>query len=172
MIDKNIEFEKFINGVLDLSGEIALKNFRRIRDLTLKGDFSPVTKADKDIEEFIRGKISKKYPNHKIIGEELDDFQGSENITWYIDPIDGTRSFVAGKHDFGTLIALVINDELTGGAIDCPALGERWTSFSSDETKVNQKITKCKAVDDLKDAVMATTSGCLLYTSPSPRDRG
>ena len=158
MIDKNIEFEQFVNEILDLSGEIALNNFRKIRDLTLKGDFSPVTKADEDIEQFIRDKIFEKYPNHKIIGEELDDFEGSENITWYIDPIDGTRSFVAGKHDFGTLIALVINDELIGGVIDCPALGERWTSFSLNETKVNQNITKCKAVDDLKDAVMATTS--------------
>jgi len=125
VIDKNIEFEQFVNEILDLSGEIALNNFRKIRDLTLKGDFSPVTKADEDIEQFIRDKIFEKYPNHKIIGEELDDFEGSENITWYIDPIDGTRSFVAGKHDFGTLIALVINDELIGGVIDCPALGER-----------------------------------------------
>ena len=95
MIDKNIEFEQFVNEILDLSGEIALSNFRKIRDLTLKGDFSPVTKADEDIEQFIRDKIFEKYPSHKIIGEELDDFEGSENITWYIDPIDGTRSFVA-----------------------------------------------------------------------------
>jgi inositol-phosphate phosphatase/L-galactose 1-phosphate phosphatase/histidinol-phosphatase len=158
VIDKNIEFEQFVNEILDLSGEIALNYFRKIRNLTLKGDFSPVTKADEDIEQFIRDKIFEKYPNHKIIGEELDDFEGSENITWYIDPIDVTRSFVAGKRDFGTLVALVINDELIGGVIDCPALGERWTSFSLYETKVNHKITRCKAVDNLKDAVMATTS--------------
>ena len=69
MINKYIEFEKFVNGILDLSGEIALNNFRKIRDLTLKGDFSPVTKADEDIEQFIRDKIFEKYPNHKIIGE-------------------------------------------------------------------------------------------------------
>ncbi len=68
MIDKNIEFEQFVNEILDLSGEIALNNFRKIRDLTLKGDFSPVTKADEDIEQFIRDKIFEKYPNHKIIG--------------------------------------------------------------------------------------------------------
>ena len=115
MIDKNIQFEQFVNEILDLSGEIALKNFRKIRALTLKGDFSPVTKADEDIEKFIRSMILDKYPNHKIIGEELDNFEGSDNVIWFIDPIDGTRSFVAGKHDFGTLIALVIDDELIGG---------------------------------------------------------
>ena len=75
MINKYIEFEKFVNGILDLSGEIALNNFRKIRNLTLKGDFSPVTKADEDIEQFIRDKIFEKYPNHKIIGEELDDLK-------------------------------------------------------------------------------------------------
>ncbi len=158
MIDKIFEIEKFINEVLDETGSIALNNFRKIRDMTLKGDLSPVTKTDEDIEKLIRNKIFEKYPNHKVIGEELEDFEGSEDITWYIDPIDGTRSFVAGKHDFGTLIALVINGELIGGAIDCPALGERWTSFNSNETKVNQKITKCKAVENLNHAVMATTS--------------
>ena len=57
MIDKNSEFEEFVNEILDLSGEIALKNFRKIRALTLKGDFSPVTKADEDIEKFIRSMI-------------------------------------------------------------------------------------------------------------------
>ena len=82
MIDKNIELEKFINETLDLSGEIALKNFRKIRDLSLKGDLSPVTKADEDIEQFIRDKISEKYPSHRIIGEELEDFAGSDNTTW------------------------------------------------------------------------------------------
>jgi len=44
VINKYIEFEKFVNEILDLSGEIALNNFRKIRDLTLKGDFSPVPK--------------------------------------------------------------------------------------------------------------------------------
>ena len=55
MIDKNIELEKFINETLDLSGD-ALKNFRKIRDLSLKGP-SPVTKADEDIEQFIKIKF-------------------------------------------------------------------------------------------------------------------
>ena len=156
--NKSNELTAFINTVLDESGQIALKYFRRIRNLSLKGDLSPVTLADQEIEEFIRARINEIYPEHNIVGEEFKDHRASSQYTWYIDPIDGTRSFVAGKHDFGTLIALVINDELIGGVIDCPALGERWTSFNANETKVNQKITKCKAVDDLKDAVMATTS--------------
>ena len=126
------DFEIFINNILDNTGKIALKYFRDIKDLSLKRDMSPVTEADKEIEKYIRTQILDHYPNHNIIGEEYNQVVGTENITWYIDPIDGTRSFLAGKHDFGTLISLVINEKLVGGAIDCP---------------------------------------CLLYTSPSPRDR-
>jgi fructose-1,6-bisphosphatase/inositol monophosphatase family enzyme len=51
------EFESFIHKVLDESGKIALNYFRQIRNLSLKGDLSPVTLADKDIENYIRSKI-------------------------------------------------------------------------------------------------------------------
>ena len=152
------KLEEFVNDVLDFSGKIALENFRKIRDMSLKGDSSPVTKVDMEIEQYIRTRILEKYPNHKIIGEELDYIDGSENVTWYIDPIDGTRSFVAGKHDFGTLLAVVLEEELIGGVIDCPALEERWTSFHPQQTKANQTLTQCKAVEELNNAVMATTS--------------
>ena len=118
----NLEFERFISRVLDESGKIALNYFRQIRDLSLKGDSSPVTLADRNIEKYIRSEISIKYPTHNIIGEELENTEGEEDITWYIDPIDGTRSFIAGKHDFGTLIAVTQGESLIGGVIDCPAL--------------------------------------------------
>ena len=56
------ELEEFVNRVLDIAGTIALENFRVIRDMTLKGDSSPVTKADMEIEQYIRTKILEKYP--------------------------------------------------------------------------------------------------------------
>ncbi len=156
--DKSTEFTNFINSVLDDSGEIALKYFRQIRNLSLKGDLSPVTLADQEIEKLIRSRINEVYPDHNIKGEEYDDHLSSSEFTWYIDPIDGTRSFIAGKYDFGTLIALRKSDVLIGGVIDCPALEERWLSFSSDETFVNGKRVNCKPVKKLENAVMATTS--------------
>ena len=159
MVDNRTnDFEIFINDILDNTGKIALKYFRDIKDLSLKRDMSPVTKADKEIEKYIRTQILNHYPNHNIIGEEYKEVIGTENITWYIDPIDGTRSFLAGKHDFGTLISLVIEDQLVAGVIDCPALSERWSSFQPDLTKVNNQPTICKSVEKLEDAVMATTS--------------
>ena len=124
----------------------------------MKGDYSPVTEADKNIESYIRERINSQYPDHTIIGEEFETPHTSSEYTWYLDPIDGTRSFIAGKHDFGTLIALRKSNELLSGAIDCPALEERWVSFTNGSTLVNGNKTSCRSVNDLEDAVMATTS--------------
>ena len=148
----------FCNETLELSGKIALTYFRDIRDLTIKGDESPVTLADKQIEQVIRREIEKNFPDHNIIGEEFEVVDNSSEYTWYIDPIDGTRSFVAGKSDFGTLIALVKNEKIIGGVIDCPALKERWVSFEKNVTMVNGNIIQCRKIDKLENSVMATTS--------------
>ena len=66
------EYSHFINDVLDESGKIAMKYFRQVKDLTLKGDYSPVTEADKNIESYIRERINSQYPDHTIIGEEFE----------------------------------------------------------------------------------------------------
>ena len=67
MIDNRTnDFEIFINDILDNTGKIALKYFRDIKDLSLKRDMSPVTKADKEIEKYIRKQILSHYPNHNL----------------------------------------------------------------------------------------------------------
>ena len=61
------EFINFVNKLLDETGEIALKNFRNKRSLSLKGDDSPVTNADREIEKVIRLGIQNKFPTHSIV---------------------------------------------------------------------------------------------------------
>ena len=161
MLENKINSEdliNFCNETLDISGKIALAHFRDIRDLTIKIDESPVTLADKQIEQVIRREIEKKYPNHNIVGEEFEIVNNQSEYTWYIDPIDGTRSFVAGKNDFGTLLALVKNTEIIGGVIDCPALKERWISFEKNITIANGTFVQCRKIDQLENSIMATTS--------------
>ena len=152
------ELTNFIEKLLDKTGAIALSYFRESRNLSLKGDQSPVTQADREIEKLIRFTIQETFPTHNIIGEEFEDLNNESEFTWVIDPIDGTRSFIAGKHDFGTLIGLKQGQELIGGVIDCPALNERWISFEENLTTVNGIKTVCQSVEVLEDALMATTS--------------
>ena len=77
---KSIEFTEFINNVLDESGKIALKYFRQIRDLSLKGDLSPVTLADQEIEEFIRARINEFILNIILLEKSLKIIELHHNI--------------------------------------------------------------------------------------------
>ena len=107
---------------------IAIKYFRNINKVDIKFDNSPVTIADKLIEEKIRELLNLEFPSHPIFGEE---YGGSldEKISWCIDPIDGTRAFIAGKPIFGTLIALCSNEKPIIGSIDMPCLDELYIGF-------------------------------------------
>ena len=68
--------------------------------------YDPVTSADKAFEKFIRKQISKRFPDHQIIGEEFGHQKSKSNFTWVLDPIDGTRSFVIGNPTWSNLISL------------------------------------------------------------------
>ena len=96
----------FANTLAEKSAEIIMPYFRNRFEVETKNDNTPVTIADKKSEEKIRTLINNKYPTHGIIGEEFEETNLESEFTWVIDPIDGTRSFIAGHKDFGTLIAL------------------------------------------------------------------
>ncbi len=89
-----------------------------------KADDTPVTVADREAEEVLRAEIAKAWPDHGIVGEELDDVATDAEYTWVLDPIDGTRSFAAGSPLFGTLICLRHGVKPLWGAIHIPALGK------------------------------------------------
>ncbi len=115
----------FAHHLADRARAIALRHFRTPLDIMRKGDGSPVTVADYEIERALRQVIQERYPHHGIIGEEYGRTPGKS--TWVLDPIDGTASFIAGNPLFGALIGLLSSDEPIVGLIDIPAMGERWT---------------------------------------------
>lgn len=101
-------------------GTIAL--FQRGASYELKDDLTPITQADIDAEALIRAEIAKQFPGEEIIGEE----QGGSNAPerWVIDPIDGTKSFVAGIPTYATLISYEQVGEPVLGVCYFPALDE------------------------------------------------
>ena len=106
MKDDKLNFEeliKFVEELLDKTGVIALNYFRETRNLSLKGDQSPVTHADHEIEKLIRSSIQEKFPTHSIIGEEFEDQKKDSDLNSIIENIDGTRSINAVKNHFETL---------------------------------------------------------------------
>ena len=132
------------------------RTFKVSNKLKGKG-YDPVTTSDRAFEKFIRSKIKKKFPTHQVIGEEYGSTNSKSDYTWVIDPIDGTRSFIAGHKDFGTLIALLHNNKPVLGIINCPAHQERWVGIKNEKTRLNNQVIKTSAVKKIKDAYLFTS---------------
>lgn len=89
-----------------------------------KADGSPVTVADRAIEEALRGAIEREFPGDGIVGEEFGQRDSRTDYTWVIDPIDGTRAFARGIPIFSTLIAVMEGERAVVGYASMPAWGE------------------------------------------------
>jgi histidinol-phosphatase len=110
----------------DDADSITMSRFKALDlHVTTKPDLTPVSDADTAVEEALRRTLSRARPRDAVHGEELDDV-GWGPRRWVIDPIDGTKNFVRGVPVWGTLIALMINDESAVGVVSAPALGRRW----------------------------------------------
>jgi histidinol phosphatase-like enzyme (inositol monophosphatase family) len=117
------------HALADLAREVSLRWFRTPLDVHVKADRSPVTQADREVEALMREQIGARHPAHGIVGEEHGHTRADAPLVWYLDPIDGTKSFVCGLPLWGTLIALVQDGVPVLGVIDAPMLGERWSAL-------------------------------------------
>jgi histidinol phosphatase-like enzyme (inositol monophosphatase family) len=90
------------------------------------GTFDPVTAADRAAEAAMRAVLAERRPEDGVLGEELGVLAGRSGLTWVLDPIDGTRAFLAGALSWGTLIGLDGGSGPLLGVIDQPYTGERF----------------------------------------------
>jgi inositol-phosphate phosphatase / L-galactose 1-phosphate phosphatase / histidinol-phosphatase len=127
VVDPADAYLAFAAELADAVRPVTLSYFRTPLDIVLKPDESPVTIADRTIERHLRERIEARFPAHGIYGEEMGIKPGN-SLTWIIDPIDGTKSFITGFPLFGTLISLVQDERPFCGLIDIPVTGERWTA--------------------------------------------
>ena len=145
------------------AGKIALEYF--LSDLTVetKADQSPVTIADRRIEEKLRELIWARFPDHGIVGEEFGEHDGSSPYKWIIDPIDGTRSFIQGVALFGVLIGLELDDQIVLGVANLPAINEMVYAAKGLGCYWNGRRTGVSQVSELTDALLLTTDISSLY---------
>jgi histidinol phosphatase-like enzyme (inositol monophosphatase family) len=120
-----------------------------------------VTLADKEAEAVMRRLIIAERPMDAIVGEEEATREGTSGRTWVLDPIDGTRSFIAGRPIFGTLIALLDNGWPVLGIIDQPIIKERWVGVTGRTTTFNGQPIQARTCRELSQALLATTSPAL-----------
>ena len=94
-----VDFAAFVDQLAAVAGETILPFFRTalsVRDKGTPGAFDPVTAADHAAETAMRALIRRNFPNHGIVGEEFGAEHPDAEYVWYLDPIDGTKSFISG----------------------------------------------------------------------------
>jgi inositol-phosphate phosphatase / L-galactose 1-phosphate phosphatase / histidinol-phosphatase len=141
----------------DVARRIAREHFRVPLAVEHKGDGSPVTAVDRGIETQMRRLIRETFPAHAIRGEEFAS-EGAGELTWVLDPIDGTKSFVTGFPLFGALIALLQEDRPVLGVIEAPALAERWVGYAGGPTLFNGTPVRTSRCRSIAEAVVYTTT--------------
>lgn len=134
------ELDPFVDlagRMAERAGAVILPYFRAGVRVETKADDSPVTIADREAERVMREMIEAEFPDHGIEGEEWGAKPGQGEWVWYLDPIDGTKSFICGIPLFGTLIALVRGGKPVLGVIDQPYTKERWLGVAGRQTTFN-----------------------------------
>jgi histidinol-phosphatase len=106
------------------AAEVIRRYYQRNLAVTLKADKSPVTQADVETEQVIRGVISARFPAHGFYGEETGQSGLDAEYLWLVDPIDGTKAFVREYPFFSTQIALMHRGQLIVGVSSAPVYGE------------------------------------------------
>jgi histidinol phosphatase-like enzyme (inositol monophosphatase family) len=166
----------FAQRLADAARAVIRPYFRRRVDVADKGPagfFDPVTEADKRAEEGMRELIQGAYPQDAILGEEFGHRPGDSGFEWILDPIDGTRAFIAGQPLWGTLIALEQRGVPVIGILDQPFLEERLTATAGKtefSTAASTQILKTRSCAQLCDAVICTTHP-MLHFSEAERER-
>ena len=161
--DRVEQYVDFACRVAQLAGERILPFFRSsltVDNKSERGGFDPVTAADRAAEEVIRSEIARVFPDHGIVGEEHGETDGGAELTWVIDPIDGTRSFIIGQLHWGVLIALNDGRQPIVGVMHQPFVNETFVghpggaAWRQGSARRPLRTRRCPR---LEDAIVCTT---------------
>ena len=164
--DRLPALEDFILALNQAAADVALPLFRADHGLENKGGppglnaFDPVTAADRGAEAAIRRLIGQHFPDHGVIGEEYGEDRPDAEFVWVLDPIDGTRAFIAGLPLWCVLIGLRHQGRPVLGSIGQPYLDEVYLGHAGGSRLVargTSRPLKVRACPKLTDAVIATT---------------
>lgn len=165
---------RFAEALARKAGARAMDWFRQPVRIETKADDSPVTEADRAVEALLRQEIAARFPGHAILGEEFGAEGAGDAPLWIVDPIDGTRSFITGWPVWGVLVALTEGGRPLLGAVELPALNERFLAVrgqgaSYTDRRGHAQACRTRDVTRLDRARFYTTSP--RYFAPADRPR-
>ena len=146
-MNKN-ELKNIAEGLIetfDIAGRESVELYNKGLKIEIKEDKSPVSNGDLRVNELITKKITEITPNLPIVSEETVDLtkKNKAKIFWLVDPIDGTKEYIAGKDEFTLNAALIINQIPVLGLVGVPKKDRLFFSYSPGESYViENKITK------------------------------
>jgi len=143
-----------IKAVLEAS-QTAMNYYRSSLEIYIKEDKTPVTAADRDTEMEIIRIIQKDFPDHSFYGEETGISIKSDEFLWIIDPIDGTKNYIAGIPFWGILLALKYQDEIIAGVSYLPVWQEILWAEKNSGTFLNKQKVKVSAIDSISKSMLS-----------------
>ena len=146
----------------DLAGRLLRPRFRRPVAIETKADLSPVSEADREVETALRSLVEVECPGDGFIGEEFDALRPGATYVWVVDPIDGTRAFLAGMGTFVTLIALLRDGVPVLGIIDQPTGGDRWVGVEGRQTTHGAALARTRPCSSLSASMLGCTDPSLM----------
>src|ERR1022692_4797043 len=123
-----------------------------------KSDDSPVTRADRECEQFIARELERAFPDDGVLGEEGAQKPSRSGRRWIVDPIDGTRDFVRGNPAWANLIGLEADGEVVAGFACMPALGELFAASRGGGAFVNGQRMHASLIASISQAVLCFDS--------------
>lgn len=151
------EYLRFAVDTAFEAGRLTLAHFQTGVRPDFKPDGTEVTVADREAEALVRTRIARTYPDHDVVGEELDDKETGASHRWYVDPVDGTKAFVHGVPLYAVLIGLEIEGEPAVGAAYFPALNEMLSAATGLGCLWNGRRSRVSEAKSLAGGIAAFT---------------
>ena len=135
----------------------------------LKESFDPITKADREVEAYLRREIARHFPSHRVWGEEEGRFGSPASpVEWILDPIDGTRNYVAGALYWTVLIGARHEGRARIGLCDHPLTEERFFASRQEgawfEDRGGKRALKTRPCASLSEAILGATTPALFQS--------
>jgi myo-inositol-1(or 4)-monophosphatase len=157
-MDNLLSFFPILSELSIKAGAIIRRYYNSPIEVERKADDSPVTKADREVEIFLRESLEKRFPDFSIYGEEFGETAKSSAYRWIIDPIDGTKSFILKTPLFGTMIALERDSVPVLGSIYFPIQDHHLIGSAETGTFLNGEPCRVSQTSQLSEATLLLTN--------------
>lgn len=160
----------FVADLARRAGDILMDIYDTDFKVEFKGHADPVTEADKRANTFLVDALAERFPNHAVVGEESPDLSDAKQKShcWYVDPLDGTKEFVAKNGEFAVMIGLSVEGESKLGVVYQPVKDKLYTGVCH-STQKQAHLTVDGNTSPLAVSEKTSTEDLILVVSRSHR---